>query len=62
MKLSHTYAREENYEGAKGNVVRYGLKPFHTEYNYLDNEYWVLDTRLIEGTHNLFLQLILIPA
>ena len=50
MKVSHTYVREEIYEGAKGNVVRYSLKPFHTEYNYLDNEYRVLDTRPIQGT------------
>ena len=50
VKVPHTYAREETYEGAKGNVVRYGLKPFHTEYNYLDNEYRVLDTRPIQGT------------
>ena len=55
VKVSHTYAREEIFKrggggGGEGNVVRYGLKPFHTEYNYLDNEYWVLDTRPIQGT------------
>ena len=50
MKVSHTCTREEIYEGTKGNVVRYGLKPFHTEYDYLDNKYWVLDTRSVQGT------------
>ena len=50
VKVFHIYTREEIYEGVKGNVVRYGLKPIHNEYNYLDNEYWVLDTRPIQGT------------
>ena len=50
VKVSHTYAREKVYEGVKGNVVRYDLKPFHTAHSYLDNEYWVLDTRLIQDT------------
>ena len=30
--------RETIYNGMKSNVVHYGLKPFHTEYEYLDNE------------------------
>ena len=50
VKVSHTYTREEIYERVKRNVVRYALNPFHTEYNYLDNEYWVLHTRPIQGT------------
>ena len=50
VKVSHTYAREEIHERAKANVVRYGLKPFHTKYNYLYNKYWVLDTTPIQGT------------
>ena len=50
VKISHTYTREEIYEGAKGNVVRYGLKPFHTKYHCLDNEYSIFNTRSIQGT------------
>ena len=50
MKASHTYRREEICEGTKENVVRYGLNPFHIEYNYLDNEYWMLNTRPIQGS------------
>ena len=36
--------RETIYNGMKGNVVRYGLKPFDTEYEYLNNEYLCIDT------------------
>ena len=50
MKASHTYRREEICEGTKENVVRYGLNPFHIEYNYLDNEYWMLNTIPIQGS------------
>ena len=39
VKVSHTYIRVDIYEGKKRNVVRYDLKSFHTEYDYLDNEY-----------------------
>ena len=30
---------EEIDSGMKSNVIHYGLKPFHTEYGYLDSEY-----------------------
>ena len=39
VKVSHIYTREEIYEGVKGNIARYGLKPIHTEYNYLDKKF-----------------------
>ena len=31
---------EEIYSGMKSNVIHYGLNPFHTEYGYLDSEYY----------------------
>ena len=34
VKVSHTHTREVMYKGMKGNLVRYGLKPFHNEYDY----------------------------
>ena len=32
--------RETIYNGMKSNVIHYGLKPFYTDYEYLDNIYW----------------------
>ena len=37
----------------KSNVVYYGLKPFHTEYGYLDSEYYYIHMFSQESTENL---------
>ena len=34
----------------KSNVVHYSLKPFHTEYEYLDNEYLNIDLAFMQGS------------
>ena len=39
IKHATTYDREAIYKGMTGNVERYGLKPFYTEYNNLDVNY-----------------------
>ena len=38
------------YNGMKSNVVRYGLKPFHTEYEHLDNESFNIDLASMQGS------------
>ena len=42
--------RKTIYNGMKGNVVRYGLKPFPTEYEYLDNEYLNINLASMQGS------------
>ena len=42
--------REAIYNGMKSNVVHYGLKPFHTEYECLDNEYLNIDLACMQGS------------
>ena len=34
----------------KSNVVRHGLKPFHTEYKFLNNEYLNIDLAYMQGS------------
>ena len=41
--------RETIYNGMKSNVVHYSLKPLHTEYEYLDNEYLNIDLASMQG-------------
>ena len=48
------------YRGMKDNITNYGLKFFHTEYEHLDNEYWDLNIKALQGiiqmlTRSLFL-------
>ena len=43
--------RETIWNGMKGNVVHYGLKPFPTRYKYLDNEYLNIDLACIQGSN-----------
>ena len=38
------------YRGMNDNVTNYGLKSFHTEYEHLDNEYWGLNIKALQGT------------
>ena len=42
--------RKTIYNGIKSNVAQYGLKPFHTEYKYLDNEYLNIDLASVKGS------------
>ena len=44
------HLREFIYRGMKDNVTNCGLKSFHTEYEYLDNEYWDLNIKALQGT------------
>ena len=32
------------------NVIHFGLKPFHTEYEYLDNKYLNIDLASLQGS------------
>ena len=43
-------SREVIYKRMKDNVTNYGLKSFHTEYEHLDNEYWDLSIKALQGT------------
>ena len=42
--------RETIYNGMKSNVAHYGLKPFHKEFEYLDNEYLDIDLASMQGS------------
>ena len=60
-KITHELDRETIYNGMKSNVINYDLKPFHTEYGYLDGEYWYITmfaqdyTQQIEGACSRFI-------
>ena len=47
------FTTEEIYSGMKSNVIHYGLKPFHTEYGYLDSEYCYIHIFSQESTQKL---------
>ena len=42
--------RETIYNGMKSNVVHYGLKPLHKEYEYSDDEYLNIDLASMQGS------------
>ena len=42
VKHQETYDRETIFTRMSGNVQRYGLKAFYTEYNNLNANYWSL--------------------
>ena len=42
--------RETIYNGMKSNVVHYGLKPLHKEYEYSDDEYLNTDLASMQGS------------
>ena len=44
------YSNEVIYRGMKNNITDYGLKPLHNEYYHLDNEYWDLNIKALQGT------------
>ena len=48
IKTKHL--REFIYSGMKDNVTNCGLKSFHTECEYLDNKYWDLNIKALQGT------------
>ena len=49
------------YSAMKSNVVYYGLKPFHTEYGYLDSEYYYIHMFSQGSNQNLNRFLALLP-
>ena len=48
IKTKHS--KEVIYRGMKDNVTNYGFKSFHTECEHLDNEYWDLNIKALQGT------------
>ena len=50
VKHEQTYDRETIFTGMSGNVQRYGLKAFYTEYNNLDANYWSLAIDSLRAT------------
>ena len=53
-----THSKEVIYRGMTGNVTNYGLRPFHTEQEHLDNEYWSLNIKALQGTIQLLTRLL----
>ena len=52
-KIARSHGREEIYSAMKSKVIYYGLKPFHTEYSYLDSEYYYIHMFSHGSTQNL---------
>ena len=52
-KIARSHNREDIYSAMKSNVIHYGLKHFHTEYGYLDSEYYYIHMFSQGSTENL---------
>ena len=50
LTILHTNDRETIYNGMKSNVIHYGLKPFYTDYKYLDYFSWNIKVDNVAST------------
>ena len=53
LTVREIHNRETIYNGMKDNVINYGLKPFYTDYDHVDDFYWAIQMNNARSTEPL---------